>query len=112
MTKTRQNSLKTAILSIIIFLPALIISTLSASIGFRDGGISHANKEDIFSSYFPDWMNNFTLLHILSIVLCIVAIGFAAKSFKKPLVWERVLMMLITMAAIIIILYDIVQLIQ
>ncbi|MEO6819139.1 MAG: hypothetical protein ABI266_04060 [Ginsengibacter sp.] len=112
MTKIHQNSLTTAIISIVVFIPALIISTLSASIGFRDGGVSHANKEDIFSSYFPAWMSNFAVLHIISIVLCIIAIVFAAKSFKKPLVWERVLMMLITMGAIIIILYDIVQLIQ
>lgn len=112
MSKTRQNSLKSAMLSILVFVPALIISSLSAYIGFKDGGISHANKEDIFSGYFPDWMNNFAILHVLSIVLCIIAMILAAKSFKKPLVWERVLMMLVTMGAIIIILYDIVQLIQ
>ena len=112
MTKTHQNSLTTAIISIVVFLPALIIFALSASIGFQNGGISHANKMDIFSSYFPAWMNNFSLLHIISIILCIIAITFAARSFKKPLVWERVLMMLVTMASIIIILYDIVQLIQ
>lgn len=112
MTKTHQNSLTTAIISIVVFIPALIISSLSASIGFSDGGISHANKMDIFSSYFPSWMSNFAVLHIISIVLCIIAIAFAAKSFKKPLVWERVLMMLITMTCIVIMLYDIVQLIQ
>ena len=112
MTKTHQNSLTTAILSIVFFLPASIISILSASIGFKNGGISHANKEDIFSSYFPVWMNNFMVLHVVSIILCVIAISFAAKSFKKPLLWERVLMMVITMASIIIILYDIVQLIQ
>lgn len=110
--KSTQSSLGTAILSVVVFLPALILFLLSLSIGFRDGGVSHASKVDIFTSYFPDWMNNYTLINIVSIVLCIIAMSLAAKSFKKPLVWERVMVMLVSMGAIVVILYNIVQIVQ
>lgn len=73
--------------------------------------MSEGEKKDTFLSSFPEWMQNFSVIHILSIIFCIVAINFAAGSFKKNLLWIRISMMVIVMLSILIILFDIVQLI-
>lgn len=110
--KTPSNSLISAFLSIVFLLPPLILSYLLMRAANRNTTSSHQTKVDIFTDYFPSWLGNFNVLMAISIILCIVSISLASKSFRKNLLWERILMMIVTMVAIVIILYNIAQWVQ
>lgn len=99
----------TATLAIIFFLPALILFIIWSSIGLRFGEMNERDQIDTFLSYFPSWLQNFTTLHVISIVLCLVAIILAARSFKKHLLSVRVLMLLVVIGSIFLIIFDIFQ---
>ena len=110
-TKPKLSKKSSAGLAVIFFIPAFILFLLWVSIGWRHGFISGGEKEDIFLSNFPGWMQHFAGLHIVSIILCILAIAYASGSFRKKVLSLRILMMLIVMFSIFIILFDIAQLI-
>ena len=110
-TKSKVSKKSSAGLAVLFFLPAFILFLMWVTLGWRDGFMSEVEKKDTFLNMFPEWMQNFSAIHILSIVFCIVAINFASGSFKKNQLWIRISMMVIVMFSILIILFDIVQLI-
>lgn len=73
--------------------------------------MSDVDKMDTYLSYFPGWLQNITTIHIISIACCIAAIALASRSFKKHLLSVRVLMLMTSLVAIFIILFDIFQMI-
>jgi hypothetical protein len=101
----------TAAFAIILLLPALILFIIWSSIGLRYSGIGEGQQLDTYMSYFPSWLQDMKALHGISIVSCILAIVFAARSFKKRLLSVRVLMLMTVLIAIFILLFDIYQII-
>lgn len=110
-TKSKVSKKSAAGLAVIFLLPALILFLMWATLGIRYGFLSDVEKHDSFLSSFPEWMQNFAAIHILSMIFCIIAINFASGSFRTRILWERILMMIVVMLAIFIILFDIAQLI-
>lgn len=112
MTKTTHVSRRwTAAFAIAFLLPALIFFIMWSSIGLRFSGISDSDKMDTYLSYFPGWLQNMNTIHIISIVCCLAAIILASRSFKKRLLSIRVLMLMTSVVAIFILLFDIFQII-
>jgi hypothetical protein len=110
-TKSKVSKKSSAGLAVLFFLPAFILFLMWITLGWRYGYVSDIEKKDTFLSSFPEWMQSFSAIHILSLIFCIVAISFASGSFKKNILWIRILMMVIVMFSIFIILFDIAQLI-
>ncbi|MEO9209531.1 MAG: hypothetical protein ABI208_00455 [Ginsengibacter sp.] len=110
-TTTRVKSKTSALLAAIFFLPALILLVIWVSTGFGNSGISEVGRQNQFLNYFPEWMQNFKMLHLFSLLCCIIVLYFASGSFRKHSLWIRISMMAITMASILVILFDFVQLI-
>ena len=110
-TKSKVSTKSSAGLAVLFFLPAFILFLMWITIGWRNGYMSDGEKKDTFLSSFPEWMQNFSVIHIISMIFCFVAISFAAGSFKNKVLWQRILMMVIVMFSIFIILFDIAQLI-
>lgn len=108
-TNSHVSRRLTAVLAIVFFLPSLILFIMWSSIGLRYSGIGDAEKMDTYMSYFPGWLQSSTAIHIISLVCCVVAITLAARSFKKHLLWVRVLMLMVVVVSLFIILFDIFQ---
>lgn len=109
-TKTRVKSKTSALLAALFLLPSLILLVIWISTGIGNSGMSEVGRQNEFLSYFPTWMQNFKALHLFSLVCCGIVLFFASGSFKKHSLWIRVSMMAIVMATILIILFDIIQL--
>lgn len=101
----------TAVLSIVFFLPALVLFIMWSTIGLRFSGIGEAEKMDTYMAYFPGWLQNINLIHAISLICCLLAIILAARSFKKRLLSVRVLMLMVVIASLFIILFDIYQMV-
>ena len=109
-TRSHVSRRLTATLAIIFFLPALVIFILWSTLGLRFGQMPIRDKIDSFLNYFPSWLQNFTTLHVISLVLCVTAIILAARSFKKHLLSVRVLMLMVVICSLFLIIFDIFQL--
>lgn len=101
----------TAILAIIFLLPALIFFIMWTSIGMRYSDMNQVSREETFLGYFSGIFKNIHTVDIISIILCLIAIILAARSFQKKLLSLRVLMLLTVLISIFIILFDISQLV-
>jgi len=113
MTKTSLVSRSvTATLAIVFLIPALVLFIMWSSIGLQVSGISDHEKMGIYMDYFPAWLHNITEIHIISLVCCLIAIILATRSFSKHLLSIRVLMLVTTVVAVFIILFDVFQMIQ
>ncbi|MEO5648429.1 MAG: hypothetical protein ABIR03_00745 [Ginsengibacter sp.] len=110
-SNSRVSRRVTAVLAIVFFLPSFILFIMWSSIGLRYGNIGELEKMDIYLSYFPGWLQNSTVIHVISLVCCVVAITLAARSFKKHLLWVRVMMLMVVVVALFIILFDIFQMV-
>lgn len=110
-TKSHVSRKITAALAVIFLLPPLVLFIMWSSIGIRYSGLNGGDQMDVYLGYFPDWLKNINAIHIISIVCCLIAIILAARSFKKHLVWVRVLMLITVLAAIFILFFDISQMI-
>lgn len=110
-TKSHVSRRWTAALAIILLLPALIMFIMWSSIGLKYGAISAGEQIDTYMSYFPQWLRNFNTIHIISIVCCVLAISLAARSFRKHLLWVRVVMLMVVLISIFILLFDIYQMV-
>ncbi|MEO6637505.1 MAG: hypothetical protein ABIN25_04470 [Ginsengibacter sp.] len=108
-TRSHVPSKVTAIIAMVFLLPALILFIMWSSIGLEASGINAAEKISIYLAKFPPVLQNFTLIHIISIVCCLIATFFAARSFRKRLLSIRVLMMLTVLVAMFILLFDLFQ---
>ena len=112
MTTTSHVSRRaTAVFAIIFLLPALIFFMMWTSIGLHGSGLSSDEQISTYLGYFPKGFQNFRLIHIISIVCCVIAITLALRSFKKHLLSVRVLMMLTVVVALFILLFDIYQMV-
>ncbi len=112
MTTTSHVSSKaTAVIAMVFLLPALIFFIMWSSIGLQASGLNAKEKISSYLEKFPVFMQSLTTINIISIVCCLLAIVFAARSFKKHLLSVRVLMMLTVLVALFIILFDVYQLV-
>lgn len=110
-THSKVSRKFTATLAIIFFIPPLLLFIAYSGIGVKYGSMSQEGKIESFLSYFPSWMQNYAGINIFSIIFCIIAISLASRSYKKKLLSIRVIMLVIVLASIFIILFDISQLI-
>ncbi len=111
MTTTSHVSSKlNAGIAGLLLLPALIFFIMWSSTGLRENDLNAQEKVSAYLGKFPGFMQNLTVINIISIVCCLLAIIFAARSFRKKSLSIRVLMMLTVFAALFIILFDVYQL--
>ena len=108
-TKSHVPSKVTAIIAMVFLLPALVLFIMWSSIGLQDSGLNAQEKISIYLAKFPVAMQNLSTIQIISIVCCLLAIVFAARSFRKHLLSIRILMMLTVLVAVFILLFDIFQ---
>ena len=101
----------TAALAIVFLLPALILFIMWSSIGLRMTGKNAQEKMGVYVGYFPNWLQNITTIHIISIVCCVMAIILASRSYSKDWLSVRVPMLLTVVVALFIILFDIYQMV-
>lgn len=112
MTKRSRVSRRfTATLAVICFLPPLLFFIAYSAIGVKYGYMSRNDKIATLLEPFPSWMQNYTLMIIISMILSVLAIALASRSYKKKLLSVRVIMLLIVLISIFLILFDISQLI-
>ncbi|HET7115256.1 MAG TPA: hypothetical protein VFI29_02115 [Hanamia sp.] len=110
-TKSHIPRKTTAAMAIIFLLPPLVLFIMWSSIGIKYSGISEGDQMDVYMSYFPGWLKNINTIHIISVICCFIAIALASRSFKKHLLWVRVLMLITVLIAIFILLFDISQIV-
>ncbi len=110
-TTSHVPSKVNAVIAIVFLLPALIFFIMWLSIGISDNTLNVNEQIYAYLQKFPGFMRNLTTINIISILCCILSIAFAARSFRKHLLSVRVLMMLTVIVALIIILFDIYQII-
>ncbi len=108
-TTSHVPSKVTAIIAMVFLLPALILFIMWSSIGLQGSGLNAEEKISIYLAKFPSVMQNLTTIHVISIVCCLFAIGFASRSFRKHLLSIRIVMMLTVLVAMFILLFDIYQ---
>ena len=107
MTKTHQQHKKTtAILAIVFLLPALYIFGVWLKVFNFNSDLNQAEKIAAFTGYFPKGLNDIKIITYFSMACCIVAMVLAAKSFKHPLVFLRVAMFITVIAAALIFVVD------
>jgi heme/copper-type cytochrome/quinol oxidase subunit 3 len=97
----------TAILAIIFLIPALYIFGIWLNV-YQDPDASQTEKVSGFLRHFPSGLN-INIINSVSIGFCLAAVIFAAISFKQRLLSLRIIMMLTVLAASLIILLDIFQ---
>ncbi len=110
-TRSHVPSKVTAIIAMVFLLPPLILFIMWSSIGLQGSGLNAAEKISAYLNKFPAGLQNFNAIHIISIVCCLLATVFAARSFRKRLLSVRILMMLTVLVAMFILLFDIYQLV-
>ena len=101
----------TATLSVLFLLPALVLFIMWTSIGVRFTDMNQVDKEETFLGYFSGFFKSIHVVDIVSIVLCMIAIILASRSFQKRLLSLRFLMLVTVLISIFIILFDISQLV-
>ncbi|MEP7252411.1 MAG: hypothetical protein ABI683_08525 [Ginsengibacter sp.] len=110
MTKTKHTpSTLSAVIAIVFLIPSLVLYLLWKGLG---NDLNPAEKMAAYLAKFPTFMQHLAVINILSIACCVLAITFAARSFRKRLLSIRLLMMLTVIAAVLIILFDVYQLVQ
>lgn len=110
MTSTHKLPKKiTAVLAIIFLLPALYIFAIWIQVLNANAESSQAEKVSIFKSYFPAFIANGNLITYISMVCCIAAMILASKSFKQPIIFLRIMMFITVIAAALMLLLDIFQ---
>ena len=110
-TNSHVKKKVTAALAVIFLLPALIFFIMWTSIGMRFPGLSNVDKQEAFLDYFSGIFSNVHVINVISIVLCLVAIILASRSFQKRLLWLRLLMLITVLICIFIILFNVSQLV-
>ena len=110
-TNSHVSNRFTAVLAMVFLLPALVLFAMWSTIGLRFSGLERSEQIDYFMEYFPAWLQNMRIIHAVSLVCCVTAITLAARSFKKKLLWVRVMMLMVVIVALFIILFDIYQMI-
>ncbi len=101
----------TATLSIIFLLPALLLFVIWISITIRFTDMNEIDKQQTFLDYFSGFFKDIHVVNIISIILCLIAIILASRSFQKRLLSLRFLMLVTVLISIFIILFDISQLV-
>ncbi len=110
-TTSHVPSKVTAIIAIVFLLPALLFFIMWSSIGLQGSGLNAEEKVSVYLAEFPSALQSLTTIHTISIVFCLLSIGFAARSFRKHLLSIRILMMLTVLVAVFILLFDFYQMV-
>ncbi len=109
MTSTHKVPKKiTAILAIVFLLPAIYIFVLWLNIFRQD--LSPSQKIGTFTDYFPSVISDYQTILVISITCCVIAMALAAKGFKQPSLFLRILMWLTVIVAALIFFLTIFQL--
>ncbi|MEO6893380.1 MAG: hypothetical protein ABI136_00015 [Ginsengibacter sp.] len=111
-TNSHVRKKVTGALSILFLLPPLIFFIMWSSISIRFSDLSDVDKQETFLGYFSGFFKNLHVVNIVSIILCLVSIVLASRSFQKRLLSLRLVMLLTVLIAIFIILFDISQLVR
>jgi hypothetical protein len=110
-TKTHVSKIFTAVLSVVILLPAIVFFFMYVSIGWQNKDINDVDKMDTFTGYFAGFLKNINVIHGISILCCIAAIAFASRSFRKRSLPLRLVTLFVVLAAIFILFFDFSQMI-
>ncbi len=94
------------IFSLIFLIPPAIFFLRWTSLGRTSPELGYIEKVRIYMGYFP-WVRNINIIYIISIICCVIAMGFAARSFRHKAVAVRLFMFLIVLFAAVILLFDI-----
>ncbi len=84
-TNSHVKKKVTATLSMLFLFPALVFFIMWTSIGIRFTDMNEVDKEETFLGYFSGFFKSIHVVDIVSIVLCIIAIILASRSFQKRL---------------------------
>lgn len=106
----KVSSSNSAIIAVLFLIPPLVLFLMWISTAWGDGFVSDSERKNLFLDKFPEWMQNFSAIHVLALVLCVVAINFASGSFKKKELGRRIAMMVTVMLSIFLILFNLAQL--
>lgn len=89
MTSTHKIPKKLdAILAILFIIPPLYIYIIWVTVASDNN--SQIQNVKAFTDHFPRFVSDVVTLAIISIICCIVALIFAAKSFKQPILFLRI----------------------
>lgn len=111
MTKHKKISKRlTTILAVIFFIPPLALFISYSSISLKYGSVSRVDRIDALLDPFPSWMHNYSAWVTTALVMSIIAIIMASKSYKKRLLSTRVSMLMIVLISIFLVLFYISQL--
>lgn len=89
MTSTHKIPKKIdAILAILFILPPLFIYITWVSVASDNN--SQVQNVKAFTDKFPEFISGVVPLALISIACCILALIFAAKSFKQPILFLRI----------------------
>jgi len=109
-TNSHVKKKVTAVISILFLLPPIVMFMMWTSVGLGSPDMSDVDKQETFLGYFSGLFENIHVVNIVSIILCLVSVIFASRSFQKKLLPLRIIMLITVLVAIFIILFDISQL--
>lgn len=107
-TKTKK---KTGTLAVILLIPPLILFLAYAFTGLGGGFMTSTEKQESLLSNLPSWAQHYTLLIVVSIILCLASMILASGSYKRKSVSSRIKMLIVILISIVLLLFDIGQLI-
>lgn len=111
MSKNAKLSRKARLrLSILFFLPPFVLTMSYWIIGLKNSYMGHNDIVDSILSIFPGGFQSYTVLIIISMIFCVIAIYWASLGRRKKLDTTRILMLVIVFMSIFLILFDIAQL--
>ena len=112
MAKSRVVSRRvTATLAIVFLIPAMVFFLLWTSVSLKATGISEQVKTAYFMEFFPKWLQDMNLIHIIALSCCVITVLLAARSITKRLLAIRVLMLISILVALSLIVFNLVQII-
>jgi len=89
MTSTHKLPKKIdAILAMLFIIPAIYIYIIWISVA--SDNTTQVQNVKAFTDHFPKLISGVVPLAVISIVSCILALIFAAKSFKQPILFLRI----------------------
>jgi hypothetical protein len=110
--KTHVSQKKNAVIAALFLLPPLILFLMWLFAGSGYGDLSESQMVDNYLSYFPSTIQNAKIIFIISVIFCLLAIVFSSKNFKREKLALRISMLVVCLAAIFILLFDIYHLLH
>ncbi len=109
-TNHKVSRAASTIIAIIFLIPPAIFFLKWTSLGRTSPNLDEAEKVNIYMGYFL-WAKNINMIYYISIICCVIVMGFGARSFRNNVVAVRLLMFLAVFFAAIILLFDLYHLV-